>query len=128
VTSDDRSPVELAAAAYEAVRSLNHATFPAQCELADQQELYCVLGSLAALLRATPQALRQVGDWVAGEQLRGRVGVDDACPASPATTVDAIVTALSTAREAVARAGREADHAHEAAAHLIIDPFSQIGM
>lgn len=128
MTSARRSPAELADAAYEAVRTLNHATFPAQCELADQQDLYRVLGSLAALLHATPQALRQVGDWLAREQQHGRVGVDGTCPASPATTVEAIVTALAAAADTLTNSARRVDHAHEAAAHLITEPTHQIGM
>lgn len=128
MTSGQRSPAELADAAYEAVRALNHATFPARSELADHEDLYRVLGSLSALLHATPQALRQAGDWLAREHQRGRVAVDGACPTSAATTVGAIVTALSAAGDALARAARHADRAHQAAAHLITDPANPIGM
>jgi hypothetical protein len=121
--------VELADAAYQAVRALNHATLPAQSELADHLDLYRVLGSLAALLHATPQALRQASDWLAREQQAGRVDVDAACPASPATTVGAIVTALAAAADTLTGSARRVDHAHEATAHLITEPTThQIGM
>lgn len=123
-----RSAAELADTAYEAVRALNQATLPAQCELTGHEDLYRVAGSLAALLRGTPQALRQAADWVAREQQTGRVRVDEACPASPATTVAVIVTELSAAAEAVARAARRVDRAHQAAAHLITEPAQQLDL
>lgn len=123
-----RSAAELADTAYEAVRALNHATFPARCQLTDHEDLYHVAGSLAAQLRVTPQALRQVADWVAREQQAGRVWVDEACAVSPATTVAVIVTELCAAAEAVARAARRVDRAHQAAAHLITEPAQQLDL
>jgi hypothetical protein len=123
-----RPPAELADAAYEAVRALNHATVPAQCELANHLDLYRVLGSLAALLHATPQALRQTADWLTREQQAGRVNVDATCPASPATTVRAIITALAAAADTLTHSARRVDHANEATAHVITEPTHQIGM
>jgi hypothetical protein len=123
-----RPPAELADAAHEAVRALNHATLPAECELADHLDLYRVLGSLSALLHSSPQALRQAGDWLVGEQQSGTVSVDGSCPASPAATVSVIVSALSAAAEALRQSACRVDHAHEAAAHLTVERPSQIGM
>jgi len=121
VTSQ-RSAAEMADDAYEAVRALNHATFPAQCELAGHEELYRVLGSLAALLHITPQALRQAAAGAARAQQAGRVAVDAASPAGLAETVAGIERALAQAACLAARAARHADAAHQAAAHLNTDP------
>jgi len=128
VTGRRGAPADLAEAAYEAVRALNHATLPAQCELADHLDLCRVLGSLSALLHASPQALRQAGDWLAREQQHATVRVDAAGPESPATTVGAIVTALSDAADALTHSARRVDRAHEAAAHLIVEQPNQIGV
>jgi hypothetical protein len=128
VSSARRTPAELADAAYEAVRALNHATHPAQCELADHLDLYRVLGSLAAVLHATPQALRQAADWLAREQQHGTVRVDGSSPASSGATVGAIVTALSTAAEALTHTAPQVERAHEGAAHLMVEQPNQIGL
>jgi hypothetical protein len=53
VTGGQRSPTDLAAAAYEAIRALNQATFPGQLELTDPHDLYTALANLSALLRIT---------------------------------------------------------------------------
>jgi hypothetical protein len=127
VTTGGRSPDELADTAYEAIRALNHATSPAQCELDSHESLYCVVGNLAALLHITPQALGQCADWIARAQRADRVDVDAACPSNSATTVAAIVTALEAAANAVAEAARRAERAHQAAAHLITKPDSPPG-
>jgi hypothetical protein len=115
------TPAELADAAYEAVRALNHATLPFEHGIDGSDELYRVVGSLAALLRVTPQALRQAAARVARDQRAGRVSVDGACPTDPATTVAAIVAELSAAADAVALAARRAAAAHNATAHLILE-------
>jgi hypothetical protein len=131
VSGGQRSPSDLAAAAYEAIRALNRATLPGQCELADQHDVYTVLANLAALLHITPQALRQTAGWLAREQQAGRVDVVDGEHAGqPADAVAAIQTALRFAGPWIAQAARHVDDAHQGAAHLVTGTpcTEQIGM
>lgn len=123
-----RTPAELADAAYQALRELNHATFPGQCSLTGHHELYLVVDSLAELLHAAPQALRQAADWAAREHQAGRARVDDDCPASPASTIGAIVTALDDAAVRTAGAARRVDAAQQVAAHVIIEQPPRLDM
>lgn len=122
MTGDGRSPAELADAAYEAVRALNHATMPWEQLTGDADELYQVVGRLAALLHITPQALRQAATWAARAQRDGRVGVDAASPACPDATLASLRCALDRAALLASRAAGQVDAAHQAASHLIIDP------
>jgi hypothetical protein len=66
---------EQAEAVYEAVRALKHLTFPGQCELTDPAESYRIAASLSSAIYAMPQALRQLGDWLADEAAAGRIRV-----------------------------------------------------
>lgn len=128
MTSGPHAPADMADTAYQAVRALNHATLPAQCEMTGHEELYRVVGSLAALLRITPQALRQAAAWATREERAGRLSVDAASPVGPAETAARIDRALGEAAASAAVAARRADMAHQAAAHLIAELPSQPGM
>lgn len=129
MTGDPQSPDVLAAGAYEAIRELNHTTFPGRGELADPNELYRVLANLTALARITPQTLRQCTAWLAREQQAGRiraVGGDHAD--HPADAVADIETALAAAGYWLTRAARSLDDAHQGAAHLASgDPPTALG-
>jgi hypothetical protein len=121
VSGVERSSAELADAAYEAVRALNHATMPWADDGPAGVDLYRVLGSLTALLHITPQALIQAAARASRMQRQGRIGVDAASPADPAETVAGMQAALARAAALAAQAADLVDAAHEAAAHLIIE-------
>lgn len=124
----ERSPAELADAAYEAVRALNHATMPWASDDQAGADLYRVLGSLTALLHITPQALNQAAARASRMQRQGRIGVDAASPTGLAETVAGMQAALARAAAFAAQAADLVDAAHEAAAHLIIEPDFTPGM
>jgi hypothetical protein len=71
-----RNPVTAyAETAYEALRALNHVTYPGQCELTDPADACTVVALLESAIYTLPQALRQLGDWLTQENSAGRVRV-----------------------------------------------------
>lgn len=108
------TPVQLADAAAEAVRSLNHATirgtgleFPA--------DAYDVLGALALLAARLPQALRQVQHFLDDATEAGRVSIVDGEHAGdPVAAVTTCAHHLEHATTAAEQLRRTLDAAREA--------------
>lgn len=114
-------PDDLARAACEAVRSLNHSTLPGQCAIADHHEMCSVLADLSALLHTTPQALHQIGRWIARQHDEGRLWVVDGEHAGdPSAAIAAIRDALSDAASSCAVAARGVEDAHQVGADLVM--------
>lgn len=74
------SPAQLADRAAEAIRSLNHATFPSTSGLAGglvwPSDAYDVLACLGLLAARLPQVLTQLEGYLTGEVEAGRVVID----------------------------------------------------
>jgi hypothetical protein len=69
------SVTDLANDAAEAIRSLNHATFPGSGQLTWPGEAYDVMASLSLLAARLPQLLGQLDRFLTGEVDAGRVVV-----------------------------------------------------
>jgi prephenate dehydratase len=112
---------DLARAACEAVRALNHSTLPGRSAIADHHELCSVLADLAAMLHTMPQALRQVEEWLTRQHDDGRLWVVDGDYAGdPSTALTAIRDALSDAASSCADAARGVEAAHQVGADLVV--------
>lgn len=113
---------ERADAAYEAVRALNHLTFPGQADLTDASDAYRIVASLSSAISAMPQALHQIGDWLAREAAAGRIRVVAGPYAGdPELAVAAIRERLAHARPALRLASESVSVAHNALADLASD-------
>jgi hypothetical protein len=92
--------------AYEAIRALNHVTYPGRCDLEDPADACTVVGLLESLIYALPQALRQLAEWLMRETAAGRVRVVDGpyrgeCDQAVGATCHYLIRAGSGLREAV---------------------------
>jgi hypothetical protein len=76
VTGGQQSVAELADSAAEAIRSLNHATFPGTDGLQFPSDAYDVIASLGLLAARLPQLLGQLDHWLTRQVETGRVAVD----------------------------------------------------
>lgn len=109
---------QLAEQAAEAVRALNHLTWPDAGALDDPGQLSDIVAALACTTARLPQLLAQLSSWLVGEQRAGRLRVD-ACSDTPAAaTVTAATTALTRAASGAVRASHDLDAAHQHLAHL----------
>lgn len=72
----EATPGALADVAAEAIRALNHATFPGAERLVYPSEAYTVIGSLQRVVGMLPQALEQLWTWLEQELAAGRVIAD----------------------------------------------------
>jgi hypothetical protein len=111
---DDDTIIALAQITAEAIRALNHATFPPG-ELSEPATAYAVLGQLAAAAHRLPQLCGQLSRWLAGENTAGRLahttgGLDEA--------LDDIQASLDRAARHATRLGEALDQAHQATAWL----------
>ena len=114
-------PIELARQAHQAMRALNHATFPGRCEVTDHHDMSSVLADLSALLSGTPQALHQLAGWLTHGQQVARVRVVAGPHAGdPATATAAVESALADAASWCARAARSVEQAHQLAADIVV--------
>ena len=78
---DDATITALAQITAEAVRALNHATFP-RAALSEPATVYRVLGELATAANRLPQLCSQLARWLAEENTAGRLADDPTtCPA-----------------------------------------------
>jgi hypothetical protein len=112
---------DLARAAREAIRSLNHSTLPGRSAIADHHEMCSVLADLASMLHTTPQALRQVEEWLARQHDDGRLSVVDGdYEGDPSTALTAIRDALSDAASSCELAARGIEAAHQVGADLVV--------
>jgi hypothetical protein len=113
------TPAQLANQAAEAVRSLNHATFPGTSTLVFPSDAYGVIASLSVLASRLPQLLAQLDRWLTSEVEAGHVVVDAgeyACdPQAAAAVASHWLDQATTAAEALHRA---LDQAQQASAYL----------
>ena len=74
---DDDTITALAQITAEAIRALNHATFP-RAALSEPATVYRVLGELATAANRLPQLCSQLARWLAEENTAGRLADDPA--------------------------------------------------
>ncbi len=103
-------PAALARAAADAVRSLNHATLGGG-GLDQPADAYDVLGELALAASRLPQALSQVGRWLAAALAAGQLSSDDGT--DPACAVSGTWIFLSDARGSAAALARDLEQARQ---------------
>ena len=72
---DDATITALAQITAEAIRALNHATFP-RAALSEPGTVYRVLGELATAANRLPQLLTQLARWLDEENTAGRLAHD----------------------------------------------------
>lgn len=122
------SPAELAEAAAEAVRSLNHATI--RGGYVWPSDVAAVLAELLLLTERLPQALEQAWGWLDDQAAAGRVGHDND-PIHPTcsgaadlagVTVGEVSRALQDAQAPLARLAQSLQDARNAASHLTGQP------
>jgi hypothetical protein len=96
----EKTPAQLADVAAEAIRSLNHATLPADREEGWEfpADAYSVVGNLGTLVMRLPQALEQLTEFVERLDAGGHVRADggdtgDRMVALRAGTGDAVAAA-----------------------------------
>lgn len=117
--ADERSLLQWAELAEQAVRVLGHRTRPAAGELTDPAEAAEVIAVLAALTGMLPQLLDQLARWLSDQQHAGRLRVDFLVPhGDVCQAVHAAVGALAHAGECSRRAAHALDSAHQHVAHL----------
>ena len=80
---DDDTITALAQITAEAVRALNHATFP-RAALSEPGTVYQVLGELAIAANRLPQLLTQLARWLAEENAGGQLADDHDLPGAMA--------------------------------------------
>jgi hypothetical protein len=111
---DDATIIALAQITAEAVRALNHATFP-RSELSEPATGYTTLGQLAAAAHWLPQLCGQLARWLAGQNTAGRL----ACTTGGLDgTLDDALASLDRAARRATRLGEALDQAHQATAWL----------
>jgi hypothetical protein len=117
-----RPVTELAGEAAEAVRALNHATFPGTDGLAWPSDAYDILASLALLASRLPQLLGQLDRFVSHEVEAGRVSVDGGEYAGDPQAAAAVTSHwLDEARAHAAQLHHALDAAQQAVAFLAAD-------
>lgn len=112
-----RSPstIDLADAAAQAVRELNHRT-QHRSALTGPAQLDRIVAELAVMVAGLPQLLRQLGDWLATEQHAGRIRSGNHL--DPGRIVDRAAADLADAAHTAQRLGQLLDTAHQHTAHL----------
>ena len=80
---DDATITALAQITAEAIRALNHATFP-QAGLSEPATVYRVLGELATAANRLSQLCSQLARWLAEENTAGRLADDHDLPGAMA--------------------------------------------
>lgn len=115
-------PENLAEAAAEAIRELNHETLdPGRV---DHASVYTVLGSLESLLFRLPQVLQQLDRAVAARAGVGLLRLDNAD--DPGAVADWFAAAVKDAVEQLDQAAHSADALHQAASHFIFTSGSGV--
>lgn len=116
-----RSPstVDLADAAAQAVRELNHRTLHSAA-LSGPAQLDRIVAELAVMVAGLPQLLRQLGHWLTAEQHAGRIRSDNHL--DPGRIVDQAIADLADGGHTARRLGQLLDAAHQHTAHLGAQP------
>ena len=109
------STPDLAAAAAQAVRELNHRT-QKRSALTGPAQLDRIVTELADLAAGLPQLLGQLDDWLATELHAGRIRSDN--HADPGRIVDQATADLADAGPAARQLGQILQAAHRHTAHL----------
>jgi hypothetical protein len=114
---------DLANDAAEAIRSLNHATFPGTestpAGLTWPSDAYDVLASLSLLAARLPQLLAQLDRYLTAQVEAGRVVIDGGeFAGDPATAAAAASHWLDQAQACAARLHHTLDQAQQATAYL----------
>lgn len=122
---DPQYVLEVAEAAPEAVRTLNHLTF-AHSSLQYPSEADRLLHYLSSAVGGYPQLLGQVMAWLEAEQQAGRVRVADGqFVDNPAGAIDMVRAKLDAAREA-AEALWSALHAARSVTNNLGAPWPEV--
>lgn len=106
--------IDCADTAREAIRALNHATYPGQCELRGPSDAYSVLCSLSSLVYGLRQTLEQLGGWTDRQAQGQQIEVVDGPHAGNAIGLAAAVRAeLAAAAMDLAAASSRISEAHQ---------------
>jgi hypothetical protein len=110
---DDATITALAQITAEAIRALNHATFP-YAGLSEPATVYRVLGELATAANRLPQLLSQLARWLAEENTAGRLADDRDLPGA----LYRVLARLDEATRWTGLLGGALDDAQQATARL----------
>ena len=111
---DDATITALAQITAEAVRALNHATFPRAAH-SEPGTVYRVLGELATAANRLPQLCEQLARWLDAENTAGRLAHDTGLMPAP---VHFVMARLEEASRRAALLGGALDDAQQATAGL----------
>ena len=104
--------LEVAEAASEAIRVLNHQTLHGALESPEDADV--VVSALATMAHRLPQLLDQVGHWLEAEEAAGRLEVTDGKFAGkPGAAVDVVRTYLDGTAGRFREAERLLESAHQ---------------
>lgn len=118
MTGRPQTSAALADNAAEAIRALNHATFPGAGGLASPVDAYDVLASLALMAARLPQLLTQLDRYLTGQVEDGRVVIDGGqFVGDPPAAAAAASCWLDRAGTAAARLAHVLDAAQQAIAY-----------
>lgn len=113
------SVTDLANDAAEAIRSLNHATFPGSSQLTWPGDAYDAIASLSLLAARLPQAFGQLDRFLTAQVETGQVVVDGGeFTGDPFAAAAAASHWLEHARAAADRLHHTLDQAQQATAYL----------
>lgn len=119
MTGDPHTPAQLADDAAEAIRGLNHATFPGTSALVFPSDAYDVIASMSVLASRLPQLLGQLDRFLSREVDAGRVSVDGGeFAGDPEAAAAATSCWLEQARAAAHRLAHTLGQAQQATAWL----------
>ena len=110
---DDATITALAQITAEAIRALNHATFP-RAALSEPATVYRVLGELATAANRLPQLCSQLARWLDEENTAGRLADDHDLPGA----MHYVMARLENAPRYAALLGGALDDAQQATAGL----------
>lgn len=115
----EATPAALADVAAEAIRALNHATFPGKERLIYPSNVYDVTGSLHRVVAMLDQSLEQLAGYLEREDRQGRVVADyGGYSGNTAGAIGAYRGYVAEARTLLAAARDSLGFAHVAAAGL----------
>lgn len=113
MTTDPKTPAQLADAAAEATRALNHATQSARDGWTYPADAYSTVADLARMASMLPQALVQIGRFMDALEETGRL-ISDKGPDDLSGRLEGFHVAMRTAEDHARILGRSLDRAHQA--------------
>ncbi len=108
---------ELAVAAGQAIRALNHATIGIAPGLEHPSDVYTMLGALSGAAHGLSQLARQVAAWLEWADGQGRLGMD-AGAGDLAEAISKATTALAAARGGAQQLGERFGQAQDAISYV----------